>query len=312
MTAIRSEQDFRGVQNNSSAARILVLALLVLILPTKYIGAADFRLINTPGSDLPSRILIEGEIEPGDYREFFKSVMISDPWVDTVEIFSPGGDVLEAMRIGRAIRKLRLKTEVPISADAKAVEFYGNIRSVAPENVTCASACFYIFVAGIHRFGDVLGVHRPYVYHEHLRSMSASEAEDAFEVIRRESDAYLRTMGVPQSIVETLNSAGSHEIYWINRTEKDRYFSGLIPEYQEWVNARCGRWNEDYEEGTRLARRKADGTATAEELAQLDRILERESTMLSCTLELERQLRDEARAKCRFSWDDIYQPVVCE
>ena len=312
VSGIASMQEFGDWRRDSRFGFVFMLAVFLLISPSKDSYAADFRLINGPGSEVPNSILIEGEIQPGDYLKFFESILIANPWVYTVEIFSPGGDLTEAMLIGRAIRKLRLKTEVPSKRDAEAIEFYRNIRAVSPENVTCASACFYIFVGGIHRFGGVLGIHRPYVYHEQLRSMSGGEADMAFQAIRRDSDAYLKEMGVPESIIEIVNSTGSHDIHWISGAEKDQHFSGLIPEYQEWVNARCGRWNENYAEGTRLARRKANGTATADELAELDRLLDRESTMLQCTFKLERQLREEAREKCHFSWADISQPVLCE
>jgi len=98
---------------------------------------------------------------------------------------SPGGDVLEAMKIGRLIRALKLQTIIP-SKDGEPQQFgaNGEHRSQRPSvNYICASACFFIFVAGIKRELDIsfsaseplLGIHRPYLSDEDLKAMTGEQ-----------------------------------------------------------------------------------------------------------------------------------------
>src|SRR2546426_11255886 len=60
-------------------------------------------------------VKVEGDIVPGDalkLLEFYK--YYSHEAASTVYLRSKGGDVEEAIKMGRLIRRLRLKTEVPL------------------------------------------------------------------------------------------------------------------------------------------------------------------------------------------------------
>ena len=85
---------------------------------------------------------VEGDIVPGDTLKLLAIYeKYSSAAVSTVYLRSKGGDVDEAMKMGRLIRALRLKTEVPLRYDNR-------ILSVVPaaekENAVCASACFLV------------------------------------------------------------------------------------------------------------------------------------------------------------------------
>ena len=56
---------------------------------------------------------IEGEIIAGDFEKFDKLVEKHGYATNTVALASPGGDVVEAMKIGRLIRELRFSTWAP-------------------------------------------------------------------------------------------------------------------------------------------------------------------------------------------------------
>jgi len=79
-----------------------------------YAGISTY--ISEPGGGLRS-IVIEGEIMKGDYERFIKEIKQHNGKISKVYIFSPGGNFSEAIKIGRAIRKLELTTVVPSQSE---------------------------------------------------------------------------------------------------------------------------------------------------------------------------------------------------
>ncbi len=93
----------------------------------------------------------------------------------TVYLASQGGDVLEAMKIGRLIRKLRYETFGPLNFDGHIVSHV----KFDKQNLTCASSCFFLLAAGIERVGNVVGIHRPYLPEQRYKEIGANDAIDA-------------------------------------------------------------------------------------------------------------------------------------
>jgi hypothetical protein len=133
------------------AKRLLttVLFLLFPILHTAVASAADIRpFISDSGSY--RAIVIEGNIEPGDFETFVRIAKENQGKVSGVYIFSPGGDFYEAMKIGRAMRALELSSQVPMRGPAgrPVCENDGfGPKPKSPNNCTCASAGFFITLA---------------------------------------------------------------------------------------------------------------------------------------------------------------------
>src|SRR5713101_5203839 len=68
----------------------------------------------------PDSILIRGTITQGDAERFRNVVKQNSPLVTTVILRSNGGNVHEAIKIGRDIRRLLLETEGPL------LDYYSN------------------------------------------------------------------------------------------------------------------------------------------------------------------------------------------
>jgi hypothetical protein len=68
-----------------------------------------------PNPDSCRAILLKGTILPGDGDRFAKILRQSHPFLDRVLLWSPGGSVEDAMKIGRLIRKGLIETEAPSS-----------------------------------------------------------------------------------------------------------------------------------------------------------------------------------------------------
>src|SRR6516165_468156 len=134
--------------------------------------------VDPSGGRVP-RVIFEGKIESGDFDKFIDFVFKREHAVE-VYLASPGGNVGEAIKIGMAIRQLNLSTVVPSKVltnqafDSLAI--HHNLKG-QKANYLCASACFFMFVAGIHRSAEdvgpaILGIHKPYLLDTELKKGS--------------------------------------------------------------------------------------------------------------------------------------------
>jgi hypothetical protein len=118
------------------------LSLIGLILASCIYASADVTL--QPGQGLGTdAIMIHSDIRKGDFDRFAKAAGSKHGIL--VKLDSSGGDVIEALKIGRLIRRNFMWTEVT-------------------PNSRCASACVFILQAGVARFADdqsQIIVHRP-------------------------------------------------------------------------------------------------------------------------------------------------------
>ena len=58
--------------------------------------------------------LLKGEIVSGDFNKVISLVRANHPFLDRLLLWSPGGSVEEAMKIGRLVRKAMLVTQAPV------------------------------------------------------------------------------------------------------------------------------------------------------------------------------------------------------
>ena len=218
-----------------SEITFLVIALCVTVASIDEAAAAEIR-------RQASYYVIEGEIENGDFDKFEALVRLRGMFVHSVAIGSPGGDMMEAMRIGRLVREMRLSTSSALMMvpGKKTKSLF--IKDLS--NDICASSCFYIFIAGIDRFGHVLGIHRPYLSDEDYKRMNIDDAIEASKFLKTMVKDYFVEMGVSTDYVDRAFSISSNEIEWLKRDEIEKYFFGLIPEIDEWVSARCPKLTE--------------------------------------------------------------------
>src|SRR5208283_62663 len=129
-------------------------------------------------------IKIEGEIEPGDALKFLKMYEYFGP--QAVFLRSRGGNVEEAMKIGRLIRRFRLETNAPDSSEKR----LGVVEGVPDDanNIVCASACVLIYAAGVTRYGDYLNLHRA----APPRDLGATLTDVEYESLERALIEYVR------------------------------------------------------------------------------------------------------------------------
>jgi hypothetical protein len=158
---------------------------------------------------------LEGQISQVDYEKIETFLRAHFPNVDDFYLISPGGDVDEALKIGRLFRKQLIGTS--------SVE-------------GCASSCALIWLGGIHRTGRV-GLHRPYRTDPMFKALSPADASIAYRQLLERITTYLDEMEVPKSIIETMVATSSDDIHWVYAgTDK----LGRPPSIAEWEDATCG------------------------------------------------------------------------
>jgi hypothetical protein len=215
----------------------LAFSMLVLLITQTNASAANISLI---GKGAPWVILIEGEIERGDYEKFIDVILQSgvDP-NPSIYIASRGGDAIVAMKIGELIRSLKLTTEVPIFVHGKGGLCPSSLP-ISHSGCVCLSSCVLIYLGGIHRIDNYLGIHRTFIEHEKLKNMTMEDAEKYSRKVTELLSAYLSHMGAPKSLVEKMQSIPSDEIELLDNEYIEKYLSGYAKEYQEWLIAKCG------------------------------------------------------------------------
>jgi len=194
-------------------------------------------------------LILEGKIVRGDYvklRGFLGDKAIFDKISGGVFLASPGGDVAEAIRIGRLIRVLGLSTEAPSG------EHHGwkpGLSAIDADdlrdprhNYACASACFLLFVAGVHRnvnWAGRVGIHRPFRLQGNSALPRADEDPFIDTAVRAAIERYLREMDVPEKYVNFMFAIPSARVRWISQRELETDLDGFIPKLKEIVDRQC-------------------------------------------------------------------------
>jgi len=224
--------------------RSLVLAALLLLhleFATQLL-AAELRLF-VSDTDSFRAIVIEGEIEPGDFEEFIRIVRDNQGKIREVAVFSPGGDFYEAMKIGRAMRALQLASRVPVRSQfgQPLCDETGALNPLNPQNCTCASAGFFIHIGGVERNGTYLAVHRPYFGKGPFGKLPLDKARTVFDALQSEAKDYMHEMGVPEYIQDDILATPSERSLLLDDKTVRTYFWGALPYRHEWKRNRCAK-----------------------------------------------------------------------
>jgi hypothetical protein len=190
-------------------------------------------------------ILIKGEIASGDSSKFARIVRDNHPFLDQVTLWSSGGLVEEALKIGQLIRKAMLKTYSPIVWGYNfGSDGVGRLDSTEFTPVckgatcNCASACALIWAAGITRGGGLVGLHRPSIQSTSFANLPPDQASILYRQLLRVIEQYLIEMEVPSRFMEMMTDTSSTDIRWLDIKESTQLEE--VPSIAEWITASCG------------------------------------------------------------------------
>jgi hypothetical protein len=201
----------------------LAAALCASVLAAAPARGAEFRFKdNAFGS---SNLELRGSIEPGDFQRLQEVVRRHPAQAYqsfALEIDSPGGDVLDAIRIAEFAR-----------------DMFWAVVVKGP----CASACFFVYAAAPMRSvgeeGSV-GLHRPHFDRQLLVHSLPEQARKRTNEVGDTVRAFLARNEVPAWVAELMFSRSADEVTWL--TEWQLHALGdRAPYAHELIVARCGR-----------------------------------------------------------------------
>lgn len=191
---------------------------------------------------------------------------------------SQGGDVDEAIKIGRWVRQMMAATfaygsyfSAPGTPEgdemARLAKEFPQVRFSAvpvqrgqplPESriIRCYSACVLIFYGGVNRHVSdnldardsrknprklpVIGLHRPYLDKDQFANFSPTEAQSRYAKLESEVRSYLIEMGAPASVADRMLRNASNQLDLVAAEEFESMFQQMEPFLEEWLLARCG------------------------------------------------------------------------
>lgn len=142
----------------------------------------------------PTYVILHGEIELNSYTSF-QRLLTEHPEVKYMMLLSPGGYVIEGLKIADEVHKRRIVTWVP-------------------KNGECSSACSFIFFAGVERkLEGNLGVHQ----------LSGVNNIQYAQLNVADILAQLNSYGVDPRIFPIMLKTLPNQLYYFSDTEKVLY-----------------------------------------------------------------------------------------
>ena len=158
--------------------------------------------VTTFGNPENRACYLRGAIDSNDISQLQK-ILTS---CNTLMIDSPGGNIDAAMRIGRMIRQREIGVTVP-------------------ERGECASACVFIYAAGVVRvnYGPIR-IHRPFLADSNDLSLAKTQAK--FAALERDAKRYLKEMNVRDSLYDAMMVIAPENSYALDVQEMEQYGMG--------------------------------------------------------------------------------------
>lgn len=161
-------------------------------------------------------IKINGEIAPGLEQQVSRAVSdvtAANGKISGLEITSTGGDMMEALKLGRLVRTLELLV-------------------VIPKESACYSSCVLVLAGAVsrHPLGKV-GIHRPYFADG---AASTNDARSAYASIRPEVIQFLQDGGISAALWDDMLTIPAEHIRELSFPDLERYgLLGNDPSFEE-------------------------------------------------------------------------------
>ncbi|NVJ64478.1 MAG: hypothetical protein HWD84_09660 [Flavobacteriaceae bacterium] len=207
--------------------KAIPLSLVFSAILTSSLTAQEIRFVLGGNRYESTWVLLQGEIEAGATQRL--EIFLNENFLSTgqpipeIVLNSPGGDLIEGLKLGLLFRKLKLHTtigEMTITEDRSP-----NIGWVSGGEAICASACAYAFLGGIER-----SIEKDFQigFHQFYRESSAANLAERLDIHEASADAqkiggllidYLYELSdIDFRILSEAASASRNEVNWIALT----------------------------------------------------------------------------------------------
>lgn len=153
-----------------------------------------------------AHIRVDGEVRAGDsakIESFVNQLRYSDDLRIHVSFNSPGGSLVEGLKIGRYLADLPVTVTTNVTRDL-----------ATPGD--CASACVFAYMGGQYRYlfpGSRLGVHQFYL--GETADLSASEGVAVSQFLAGEIVEFIRNSRAKPEFFSLISSIDPDQIYWV-------------------------------------------------------------------------------------------------
>jgi hypothetical protein len=223
---------------------------LLIAMPAKAAEVTCIKGFQAGGSCFAA--LLSGTIAKGDYEKVALLYASSHPRMSYLYLQSPGGEVEDAIKIGRLLRRYLITAmapsfmRAPEGTPALLLPNYFELHLgfdpsiCSGSSCICASACALIWFGAPQRDGTV-GLHRPHFANSSFKDLSPALAAQAYRPVLQHVASYLEEMETPKPVIDTMIATGSSEVKWYEQQEpEDR-----APSFAEWQDAACGGFGKD-------------------------------------------------------------------
>jgi len=273
--------------------KAICYAIILLLL---YSGAYSAEISLAYSIEHPDNFIgikIEGNIVEGDADALLNFLSDFGPPDVPIYLASKGGNVMEAIKLGRIMRRLRLTSLVPVSMPGQP---NGCIKLSDPSNCVCASACFLVHAGAANRYGNLIALHRPFVSPEATKNMSSTQQEAAQKSAMATVRNYLEEMEVPAYYTDLMMSRNSQDAYMVSFREAsdDKHrIEGYVPSIEEITLSRCKVMPKSERE---KAESRIGKAASPEEKAELKKYYDELQNGYRCQADVLRSMKEEAFA----------------
>jgi hypothetical protein len=200
---------------------------------------------------------ITGQIDDGDdvkFRNMLIDAISRGEQIANVSVYSPGGRIIPAIRIGGHIRTLHLSTVGPqlvpllrqrtcsiYTADGRRTTIsYDPRTNRGDPRCACAGECFLIWAAGSTRLGDAVQIHRiPLTRHDYAKP-SGTQPTEMHASSEKVVEEYLREMGIPEATISRMSGISSDQMEYLTKDERDMLaYNTKPPLLNELLMTRC-------------------------------------------------------------------------
>jgi len=221
----------------------IILVFIILSIPT-VVRSAEFiwdRNMTPSGVGIGSLYMV-GSIIDGDYDRFVSAIKKRGAKPFILYVRSGGGNVSEAMKIGRLVRQLSLTVYAPLSTlqNMNTASCDADVGSVGkPVPCICASACTLIWFGGVMRIGLAVYIHSIKYNETYFGSLSPQQAQIMYQHAMQEVHTYLAEMDIDDKYYYMMVRTGSSELQRASG-HIGGDLGGWTPAYREWLYAKCG------------------------------------------------------------------------
>lgn len=146
-----------------------------------------------------------------------------------LQLNSPGGSVIEAVRLGEQIEK-------------------SGFMATVQHGDTCASACFLLFISAQFRYMDnsaEILLHRPFISHPRTDLKGYDADRKLQQATTKALRDFLEERSVPSQLIDVMMNYPSNNAHRLTVPELQFGIHSISPTLEELTLARCGLTNEN-------------------------------------------------------------------